>query len=552
MSGEGAAVSQRTVRRLYGQRQEAADPSDRWFAVYVVLLMLSIYALPTALVVGDSLDGTSAAALTSDGAATAVSAGFSLLALLVLLLGTLQGPAYLTPFLAQTLLAGAFDRRRVLLRPVLSAWLLCVLAGTAAAATAGIAMVRTPEWGSAELARFLGAGAAAGLHLGLLWLIGQRWGRRAGAAIAILPLLPAVWAILPLLSPRALWLTPGGWLGLVWAGQGSPAAWAVSAAVGVVGAVVLLAVPGVLQRMPAQAVIEQSQQIAAARLFSSTGNFAEVGELYRARPRRRHSALMRSALRHPPSGLRGAAAAAVQDAAATLRTPARLAVGTIVMSLGAALAALAFGSARTEGADQAEPLVIVPAVLLGAALMHLGSGTFADGWRRLKAEFDAAPLFGWSVGGSLLRRLPWPVGMTALGWCFGASAAALWGGQAWSPAMGGAGWSAVLSMVVLAARFMQTMRDAQMPVESLVPIPTPFGDLSGLRVLIWVADGLLLSLTAALGMLLLPWVWWTVLLAAVACAATSVVIGWSRTGQAWSTGAPRSRCRNTGLTLSSR
>lgn len=162
MSGEGAAVSQRTVRRLYGQRQEAADPSDRWFAVYVVLLMLSIYALPTALVVGDSLDGTSAAALTSDGAATAVSAGFSLLALLVLLLGTLQGPAYLTPFLAQTLLAGAIDRRRVLLRPVLSAWLLCVLAGTAAAATAGIAMVRTPEWGSAELARFLGAGAAAG------------------------------------------------------------------------------------------------------------------------------------------------------------------------------------------------------------------------------------------------------------------------------------------------------------------------------------------------------------------------------------------------------
>lgn len=537
MSGQGSATSLRTVRRLYGQRQEAAESADRWFAVYVVLLMLGIYALPTAVVVGDSLDAASAEALTDDGAATAVAVGFALIALLVIVLGTLQGPAYLTPFLAQTLLAGTFGRRRVLLRPVLIAWLLCALVGAAAAAIAGVAMVRTPAWDLSEFALFQGAAAWAGLHMGLLWLIGQRWGRGLGAVIGLI-LLPVLWAVLPLLVPATLWLTPGGWLGLIWAGQQAPTALAVSAGVGVVGAVALLGVPAVLRRMPAQAIIAQSQQIAAARLYSSTGNFAEVGEIYRARPRRRHGRMMRWTLTQPTTGLRGAAAAFGQDAAAALRAPGRLAAGLVVMSAGAALTTFSFGSARAEGADQGELLLIVPAALLSAALMHLASGTFADGWRRLKAEFEAAPLFGWSVGGSLARRLPWPVGMTVLGWCLGTAAAGLTGGT-----LGGAGWSAVLAMVVLAARFMQSMRDAQMPVESLVPIPTPFGDLSGIRVLVWVADGLLLSTAASLGVVLPDWHAWMLGAVLVCAACVAGWVGFSRTGQLWSMRATRqARC----------
>lgn len=548
MSREDAAASLRRVRRLYQLRQAAADPTDRWFTIYVVLLMVGIYAVPTAIVVGDSLDAASAAALTGDGAAVSVSVGFSLLALMALLLGTVQGPAALTPFLAQTLLDGAIDRRRVLLRPVLIAWLLCLLGGVAAASVAGTAMVRTAEWGSAELLRFLGAGAAAGLHLGLLWLLGQRWGRGAGATMTLLALLPAAWAVLPPLEPAALWLTPGGWLGLVWADQGASAAWAVSAAVGVVGAVGLLAVPSVLQRMPARAVIEQSRRVADARLYSSTGSFDDAAELFRDRPRHRGNALMRWALRGPTTGLRGAFSGFVADVAAATRTPRRLVLGFSTMVLGVLLVSLCLGAAGPGSSQEDEDLLLIlmPAILLGTALLHLGSGAIADGWRSLKDEFDAAPLFGWAARQATLRRLAWPcaAGLVAVGLGHLTALTASW----WLGEHSGTTirWSLVLTGIVLSARFMQTMRDRQMPLDSLVPIPTPFGDLSGLKVLFWVAEGLVVSLTAALGMLLLPWAWWAVLLTSAACLTVAVATGWSRTGQAWSTGAPRSRCRNTG------
>lgn len=546
----------RTVRHIYSRRQEATEATGRWFLLYVIALLLGIYVVPTAYLIGTSLDAATATALTGDGALMVINAVLCLLSALGFLLGTGQGPAYLTPFLAHTLLSGDFERRRVLLRPTLGMMTSVAAAVVGATAIAGFSVLQTGVWGPGHFWLLLSGSLFTGFHCGLFWFLGQRWAaapRRTVAALLVFLML-TICAAAPLAVPTAIWFSPGGWFALLWTDQALGAALAVSGAAAVVGVALMVVIPSALGGMPARTVIAQSRRIADARLYSSTGSFGDAAELFRDRPRHRGNALMRWAVQGPATGLRGAFSGFVADVAAATRTPRRLVLGFSSMVLGVLLVSLCLGAAGPGSPQEDEDLllILVPAILLGTALLHVGSGAIADGWRSLKDEFDAAPLFGWAARQATLRRLAWPcaAGLVAVGLGHLTALTASW----WLGEHPGAtiGWSAVLTGVVLSARFMQTMRDRQMPLDSLVPIPTPFGDLSGLKVLFWVAEGLVVSLTAALGMLLLPWAWWAVLLTSAACLAVAVATGWSRTGQAWSTGAPRSRCRNTGLTLSSR
>lgn len=534
----------RTVRRIYSRRQEATEATDRWFLLYVIALMLGIYVVPTAYLIGTSLDAATATALTGDGALMVINAVLCLLSALGYLLGTGQGPAYLTPFLAHTLLTGDFERRRVLIRPTLGMITSVAAVVVGATAIAGFSVLQTGVWEPGHLGFLLSGSLFTGFHCGLFWFLGQRWAavpRRTVAGLLVFLVL-TMFAAAPLMVPAAIWFSPGGWFALLWTDQALGGALAVSGVAAVVGLTMMVLFPSALGGMPARTVITQSRRIADARLYSSTGSFDDAAELFRARPLHRGHALMRWAVRGPTTGLGSVFSGFIADLAAALRTPRRLAAGLSSMVLGVLLVSLCLGAA-SPGSTQEDDLllIIVPVVLLGTVLMHLGSGAVSDGWRSLKDEFDAAPLFGWSARQATLRRLTWPcaAGIVAVGLGHLAALTASW----WLGEHPGAtiGWSAVLTGVVLSARFMQTMRDRQMPLDSLVPIPTPLGDLSGVKVLFWVADGLVVSLTAALGMLLLPWAWWAVLLAAAVCLAVAVVAGWSRTGQVWSTGAPRSR-----------
>ncbi len=84
------------------------------------------------------------------------------------------------------------------------------------------------------------------------------------------------------------------------------------------------------------------------------------------------------------------------------------------MTLGVLLVSLCFRRVQTSETQQDLLMILVPVMLLGTVLLHLGAGVMADGWRSLKDEFDAAPLFGWSPRYALLRRLPWPCAAGAL------------------------------------------------------------------------------------------------------------------------------------------
>ena len=310
--------------------------------------------------------------------------------------------------------------------------------------------------------------------------------------------------------------------------------------------------PGVLEGMPAGTVMGQSRRLADARLYSSAGSFGDVPELFRRRPEHRGRRQMRHAVRVPPAGASGLLGGLRTDMAGALRTPRRLTAGLSSMTLGVLLVSLCFRRVQTSETQQDLLIILVPVMLLGTVLLHLGAGVMADGWRSLKDEFDAAPLFGWSPRYALLRRLPWPCAAGALTLGFGvlAACALAWWAESGAAPPHVVPYSSVLLGTVLCAQFMQSMRDRQMPLDTLAPMPTPFGDLSGLRVLLWLADGLAVSVAVALGMLLLPWSGPAVLATAAVCAAAAAAVGWSRTGQRWRTGAPRdTACGGTGYAV---
>src|SRR5699024_8169304 len=147
-------------------------------------------------------------------------------------------------------------------------------------------------------------------------------------------------------------------------------------------------------------------------------------------------------------------------------------------------------------------VVTVPAGAAGGLLLFLGTGSLTEGWRQLKREFDAAALFGWSAHSALGRRLLWPVATTAVLTMLGAVSAV-----AWAELENSVGaWTAGLALLALSARFLQSMRSGEIPVEYLAPTVTPGGfDLSAVKILLWLGDGALLITTGVLAVIVLPW-----------------------------------------------
>lgn len=125
----------------------------------------------------------------------------------------------------------------------------------------------------------------------------------------------------------------------------------------------------------------------------------------------------------------------------------------------------------------------------GAMGVYLGSGWVSETWRGLRDELTLAPLFGQWWGGTLARTLTWPVVGVSVGVFVGAGLTIL---TPWAPGGGRLGETVVLivasTALAHAARFLREMK-MHLPVDLLLPIITPFGDLSGLRVLVWQFDG---------------------------------------------------------------
>lgn len=515
----------KAARGIHLGREGAPTAGDRWFSLYLIGFVTAFYILPVVYVVGDFLDPDFALQLTQPQSEPVITAALTLLAVAALWTGRIQGPVLLTPFLAHTLLGTDIPRRRVLLLPTLKAVACVGMAAAGLAAVGLFALTLTGVWDWDRFGLLVAAAFAGGVQLALLAFLGQRLSLRALLFSAVV--ISAAGALGLVFSEMRL-ATPAGWSGLLWTGG---AAWPVAALAltAAAGVILIAAIPAALDRLPAARVLNQSRRISEARLFTSTGSINDAVELFRSKPAHRFHRVPVTAGPAALSGLR-------QDLISALRSPLSLLGAAVLVPAGAALLTLA-APAAGESFQDSNLLATVPLGVAGAVLLFLGTGSLSEGWRQLKNEFDAAALFGWSSAGALGRRLLWPVLTSGVLTTAGAAGVVVLNGDAqWTELA----WALAVAAAALAARFFQSMRSRDIPVEFLAPTVIPGGiDLSAVKILLWLGDGIIITVTAALTVVVLPWQPST-LTAVLGCLTLATMIwGWARTGVQMTAGPPR-------------
>lgn len=529
-----AAQRLKAARGIYLQRQGAPSAGDRWFSLYLIAFFAGWYVLPVAYVAGNYLEQELAERLTAAGSADWLAAGLVGLGVVVMWVGRVQGPVYLSPFLAHTLLATDLQRRRVLLRPTLAHLIGAALVLCAPAAFGVFTVIQAGVWEWARFPELVGAVFLGGLVLGLLALVGQRL--RTGWLL-LLSVLGIILGAFHALVPEALWASPAGWFAAVWSGEGLGGSslllpLAMLTAAGCLSVTSAALFPAFLNGLSSQRVLSQASRLSEARLFTSTGSINDAVELFRAKPTLRFSGAAVSSDTGPITGLFSGFR---RDLITALRAPFSLASAAVLVPAGAALLTFSVQFAGAEFGDS-RLLISVPLGVVGGVLVFLGTGSLSEGWRQLKNEFDAAALYGWSASSSLARRILWPVLSTALLTSVGMASAVLVLRLEWSVA----GWTYGLAVLALSARFFQSMRNRDIPVEFLAPTVIPGGmDMSAVKILIWLGDGILITATGVLAVVVIPWE--TAALAAVLASmiVIALVWGWARSGQQFLVRAPR-------------
>jgi hypothetical protein len=484
------------VRYLYARRGERATVRGRAYIAYLVALFALLYLAPVVYAASTSPPLVSVGA----PARAAVVAGWIAVTACwgAQLAGRYWGPLVVQPFLLHvftstdlppTSYLGSIARRRL------------TYAGTGTLLSACTAAYLTTDLfdhlGTAlpGLAVALGVSAVAAVA----WLWGQVQSLRHNFALAAAA---GVWGLTVTVVSR--WGAVGG--GLFWLLAGVSAVAAV-----LLGRAAFLSIRTVdLARLA-----RESARADQAGTYAMTGTFHHALDLYRPEPRGFTTALI-----GPDGRLRGYVAQGVVRA---LRTPGR--------AVAAVTALLAGGAVLTLGAHGPGGRLSLTLWIAGAVCVYLGSGWVSETWRGLRDELTSPPLFGEWWGGTLARALAWPVtAVAALSGLAGSLAFAV----QW-PLRTGPFAETVLVVsgtlvLVLAARFMREMK-LELPLELLLPIITPLGDLSGLRIVAWQFDGVVAVVLGIAFMHAVPSALGATLLA-IGVAACCVWTGLRRTGWA--------------------
>jgi hypothetical protein len=452
--GAGAAERVRAVRHRFARRGDRATVRGRAYAAYLLALLALLYLLPLVRAVKTSpvlLPAASDPRVTPVACALAVAACWG-----AQLAGRFWGPLVLHPFLLHVLAStdlppagylGTIARRRL------------AYAGTAALLALCAAAYLTTDLfghpGTALLALALAAGLGAVTAAAWLWGQVRALPGNAGLACA---------------AAAAGVVVTGAGRALPDAGDGP---WLLAGVLAAAAAVLARAALRSVGSVDLAGLARESARAAQALTYAGTGTLHHALDLYRPEPRGFTSVLVR-----PDGRLRGHLA---QGAVRALRTPGRAGAAMVLVPAGGAV--LTLGAGGPEGP---------PALVLwvaGALCVYLGSGWASETWRGLRDELTMAPLFGGRWGGTLARTLAWPVTAVTAG-------AFLGGGLVltvqWARPGGPAAHTLLLVagsvLLVLAARFLREMK-LHLPLELLVPVITPFGDLSAVRVVLWQFDG---------------------------------------------------------------
>lgn len=497
--GSDARTRVHAVRQRYARRGGRATVRGRAYTTYLVALFALVYLGPVAYAASTSPALVSVGSLAWPApvaCALAVAACWG-----AQLAGRFWGPLVIQPFLlhvftstdmSPTCYLGTVARRRL------------AYAGTATLLSACTAAFLTTDLFDHLGTAVRGLALAAGLSAvtSVAWLWGQ-----VRALTDNLVLASAAGAVALAVTVTSRTVLPGE--GGLWLVAG-----------------VLTATPVALGRTAFRSIrtvdlarlARESARASQAQAYAWTGTLHHALDLYRPEPRGLTSALIR-----PDGRLRGYLA---QGAVRALRTPGRATAAVLLLLTGGGV--LTLGAARPEGG------LALSSWAAGTVCVHVGSGWVSETWRGLRDELTLAPLFGEWWGGTFARTLAWPVVAVTAGACLGGGLAAL---TPW-PRHGGPLVNTVLlvaASVVLAlgARFLREMK-LHLPLELLLPVSTPLGDLSGLRIVVWQFDGVVAVVIGIAVMYAVPSAYGAAALAigmAACCVWTGLRrAGWARRG----------------------
>lgn len=480
-SDRARVAATRAVHRTRGAHQTRGDTA---YLLYVSVLVAAIVGVPVVRTIVLAL--ATPVAMNSLGRADTariVAVVGALIWLGALTLGRARGPITPPPFVAATLGRSDISPR--------AAW-----AHSLAGSTLGV-MVALGALGALSVSGFLAHGVAVGasiafiagtvllaLSTAAIWLAGQVLARRSAVALGVVLAALLIAAVVVPLDPPLL---PASAIAALWPGANGMTGPALvvlaTAAVAALAATLIL-----LSRILPTSVEEHAQRWEAMTVLAATGDISGALDRTRARP------TIGRRVRIPFT--RPLIAGVLQRAAiGAARTPLRAAVA--VVALATAGIGWVWFAELDDGASW------VPAV--GAGLLTFAAlSPFIDGFREAADTAGRPALYGRTSGRMLLLHLPLPL----LAGVVVPSVAALIAGSSLTIA----GLAATLGVVLVAVRAYDATKGA-MPIELMMPVPTPAGDASSIGMWAWQADALLwtgvvsfwLSTSSAAGPLSLLW-----------------------------------------------
>lgn len=430
------------VRRMHRAPRRALSLGARATRVYVASLVAAMLVAPVArglwLVADDAELADAVASHVSPGT---LAAAVAIVAAAAVLVGGVRGPIVPPPILAFVLgtgplVASVAHRRRALASFAAGAVLGACIAAAVAVVHGPAAAGSGWAWAIVIL-----SGAACGIVVAGMWLLGQVIGARTRMAVAAVL---AASATVAALVPAAAVAAHAGWAASV---------------VAMVAVVAVLSVPTLLERLDPRVVQVQAERWDAASGHASMLDLDGVGAIYGARPSSGHGL---PAVR-PVGGM--LAVLVVRDAIAALRTPRRLALGVAALLVAGGLLAAALAS------PQAWALAI-PAALLGG----VASSVLAAGLLHALEVARSTVLYGLPDLELVVNHAVLPLVATTILLLVGGLAIAALTGSPPLPVMLA---SVVLACGTVLGRITGRLRAAPSALLHL-PVVTPIGDLGAM------------------------------------------------------------------------
>lgn len=471
----------RAVHRTRGAHRTRGDTA---YLVYISVLVAAIAGVPVVRTIVLALATPAAMdALSSTGVARVVAILAALIWLGALVLGRVRGPIAPQPFVAVVLGRSDISPRAAWARALLGTalWTCLVLAGLAALTVSGF--LAHAEAAAACIAFVIGAALFA-LSTAAIWLAGQVLSRRGALVLGVaLAMLLVAAVALPLDPP----LLPASALARLWPSTDGTAGTALLV-LATTASAALAAMVILLGRLLPSTVEEHAQRWEAMTVLAATGDLS--GALDRTRTTPSVARRVRIPFTRPLI-----LAMLQRDVIGAVRTPLRAA---------AALTALATAGVGWQWFAQPQDgprwVLAVGAGLLAFAAL----GAFADGFREAADTAGRPALYGRTPGQLLLLHLPLPL----LAGAIVPPVAAMIAGSS----LRDAAFVATIGVVLVTVRAYDATK-GPMPIELMMPVPTPAGDASAIGMWAWQTDALLwagvlsflLSTSATAGPIALLW-----------------------------------------------